>query len=219
VKGLDAARRPALVEDYERGASDAIQPTPWQTDTCIGEWHYRRTLFEQHRYKTVASVIRMLVNVVSKNGNLLLSVPLRGDGTIDEDEVAFLEGMADWISIHGEGVYGTRPWKVAGEGPTRSAGGMFNEGRTTYSAEDVRFTTKGDALFAFLLGWPADRSTVIKALASGSPLVGGRKVTGVSLLGYAGGLQWTQNEQGLTIRLPDRAPSEHAVAVRITGIL
>jgi alpha-L-fucosidase len=219
VKGVEAARRPALVEDYERGASDVIQPAPWQTDTCIGEWHYNRSLFEQHRYKTVARVVRTLVNVVSKNGNLLLSVPLRGDGTIDEDEAAFLEGMAEWIGIHGEGIYGTRPWKIAGEGPTRSAGGMFNEGRTAFSAEDVRFTTKSDTLFAFLLGWPAGGSTIIKALASGSPLVGGRKVTEVSLLGYAGGVQWTQNEQGLTIRLPDRAPSEHAVAVRIKGIL
>ena len=119
VKGIDAARRPALVEDYERGASDVIQPAPWQTDTCIGEWHYRRSLFDEHRYKTVAQVVHMLVNIVSKNGNLLLSIPVRGDGTIDEDEVAFLEGMAAWMRVHGEGIFGTRPWKVAGEGPTQ----------------------------------------------------------------------------------------------------
>jgi alpha-L-fucosidase len=219
VKGIDAARRPALVEDYERGASDVIQAAPWQTDTCIGEWHYDRGLFERHRYKTVAQVVRTLVNVVSKNGNLLLSIPVRGDGTIDEDEVGFLEGMAGWMSIHGEGIYGTRPWKIAGEGPTTSAGGMFNEGRIAYGAADIRFTTKGGVLFAFLLGWPAERSTVIKALASGSPLLEGRKVTAVSLLGNGGELQWSQNEQGLTVRLPDRAPSEHAVALRIAGIV
>jgi alpha-L-fucosidase len=82
------------VEDYERGASDVIQPSPWQTDTCIGEWHYRRSLFDEHRYKTMPRVVHTLVNVVSKNGNLLLSIPMRGDGTIDEDEVAFLDGMA-----------------------------------------------------------------------------------------------------------------------------
>jgi alpha-L-fucosidase len=82
------------VEDYERGASDVIQPAPWQTDTCIGEWHYRRSLFDEHRYKTMPRVVHTLVNVVSKNGNLLLSIPMRGDGTIDEDEVAFLDGMA-----------------------------------------------------------------------------------------------------------------------------
>lgn len=219
VKGIDAARRPGVVEDYERGSSDVIQVSPWQTDTCIGEWHYNRSLFEEHRYKTVAQVVRMLVNIVSKNGNLLLSIPVRGDGTIDEDEVAFLEGMAAWMSIHGEGIFGTRPWKIAGEGPAKGAGGMFNEGRASYGAEDVRFTTKGGALYAFLLGWPADRRAVITPLGSASPHLAGRKVTRVSLLGHPGTLQWTQGEQGLAITLPDKAPSEHAVALKIEGLL
>ena len=205
VKGIDAARRPALVEDYERGDSDVIQPAPWQTDTCIGEWHYRRSLFDEHRYKTVAQVVHMLVNVVSKNGNLLLSIPVRGDGTIDEDEVAFLEGLAAWMRVHGEGIFGTRPWKVAGEGPAKSAAGMFNEGRATYGARDVRFTTKGDTLFAFLLGWPADRRALIASLASTSPLLEGRKVADVSLLGDTGRVEWTQGRRGA-----GRAASGHA---------
>jgi alpha-L-fucosidase len=120
-----------------------IQPAPWQTDTCIGEWHYKRSVFDEHRYRTVARVVHTLVNVVSKNGNLLLGIPMRGDGTVDEAEVTFLEGMAAWMRVHGEGIFGTRPWKVAGEGPTRSAAGMFNEGRVTYGSQDVRFRTKG----------------------------------------------------------------------------
>jgi alpha-L-fucosidase len=219
VKGIDAARRPALVEDYERGSSDVIQPSPWQTDTCIGEWHYKRSLFDEHRYKTVAQVVHTLVNVVSKNGNLLLSVPLRGNGTIDEDEVAFLEGMASWMRIHGEAIFGTRPWKVAGEGPAKGAAGMFNEGRVTYSARDVRFTTKGDTLFAFLLGWPADGRALITSLASTSPLLDGRKVADVSLLGGSGRVEWTQDAQGLSVQLPAAAPSAHAVALRIKGLL
>lgn len=219
VKGVDATRRPALVEDYERGASDVIQDVPWQTDTCIGEWHYKRSLFEEHRYKTVAQVVRTLVNVVSKNGNLLLSVPVRGDGTIDEDEVTFLEGLAEWMRIHGEGIFATRPWSVAGEGPTRSATGMFNEAQITYGARDIRFTTKADVLHAFLLGWPDDRHAVIMSLAAASPLVQGKRISDVSLLGASGPLQWTQNEQRLVVRLPDEAPSEHAVALRIRGVL
>ena len=94
---------------------------PWQTDTCIGDWHYNRNLFDQHRYKSVAQVAKRLINIVSNNGNLLLSIPVRGDGTIDADEIAFLEGMAKWIAVNGEGIYGTRPWKIPGEGPTRPA--------------------------------------------------------------------------------------------------
>ena len=86
VKGINPPRRSGIVEDYERGASNIIEPAPWQTDTCIGDWHYNRSLFTQHRYKSVATVARMLIDIVSKNGNLLLSIPVRGDGTIDPDE-------------------------------------------------------------------------------------------------------------------------------------
>ncbi len=220
VKGIGAARRAALVEDYERGASSDIQPNPWQTDTCIGEWHYNRSLFERHRYKTVASVVGSLVNIVSKNGNLLLSIPVRGDGTIDADEVAFLEGMAKWMDVNGEGIFATRPWKIFGEGPTARGGrgGMFSEGRTNYTAQDFRFTTKGDTLYAFLLAWPGEPRAVIKSLATNSPQVAGRKITDVSLLGHQGKLQWTQDEQGLTVQLPEKAPSEHAVTLKIKGV-
>ena len=84
----------------------------------------------------------MLVDIVSKNGNLLLSIPVRGDGTIDDDEVAFLHSMANWMAVNGEGIFGTRPWKIYGEGPTQVSGGMFNEQKVHYTAEDLRFTTK-----------------------------------------------------------------------------
>jgi alpha-L-fucosidase len=219
VKGMDEARRPGLVEDYERGASDVIQAAPWQTDTCIGEWHYKRSLFDEHRYKTVGQVVHTLVNVVSKNGNLLLSVPLRGDGSIDDDEAAFLDGMAAWMRVHGEAIFGTRPWKVSGEGPTKSAAGMFNEGKVTYSAQDVRFTTKGGTLYAFLLGWPADRRALIASLATTSAWLDGKRVADVSLLGHAGRIEWSQTERGLAVSLPDTAPSTDAVALRISGLL
>lgn len=218
VKGIDEARRPGIVEDYERGASSDVQPLPWQTCSCIGEWHYNRNLFERHRYKTVTQVVQSLLNIVSKNGNLLLSIPVRGDGTIDEDEVAFLDGLAQWMDVNGEGVFATRPWKVYGEGPTQSRGGMFSEGRTRYAAGDVRFATKGDTLYAFMLGWPSQPRAVIKSLATNAPEVAGRRITDVSLLGYEGRLQWTQDGQGLTVQLPQKAPSEHAVTFKIKGI-
>ena len=198
-------------------------PQPWQTDTCIGYWHYDRDTCEQHRYKTVGQVVHMLVDIVSKNGNLLLSIPVRGDGTIDEDEVAFLEGMAKWMDVNGEGIFGTRPWKVYGEGPSvrGHAGGHVRRERDvrSYTAEDVRFTTKGDTLYAFLLGWPGEKNAVIKSLATNSPQVAGQKITDVSLLGYKGKLEWSQDEQGLTVKMPDKPPSDHAVALKIKGIL
>ena len=126
--------------------------------------------------------------------------------------------MAKWISVNGEGIFGTRPWKVFGEGPTKAASGMFSENKMTFSAQDIRFITKGDVLFAFLLGWPGEKGVVIQSLASISSLLGGRKIADVSLLGYGGKLEWSQDDQGLKVRMPARPPSEHAVALRITGL-
>ena len=118
-KGLQGPQRKAMVWDIERGQSSTIEPEPWQTDTCIGDWHYDRKIFERHGYKTAATVVRTLADIVSKNGNLLLSVPVRGDGTLDSDEIAVVEGIAHWMEINRESIFGTRPWKVFGEGPAR----------------------------------------------------------------------------------------------------
>jgi alpha-L-fucosidase len=218
VKGLDEARRPGAVEDYERGSSDVIQPAAWQTDTCIGDWHYNRRVFDQHRYKSVATVVHTLLNVVSKNGNLLLSIPVRGNGTIDEDEIAFLQGMEKWMTVNSEGIFGSRPWKVYGEGAARGGGGMFNENRVSFSERDIRFTTKGGALYAYLLGWPGDKPTVITTLATNSPYLDGQSIRDISLLGFAGKLDWTQDEKGLTVNMPPVQPSEHAVGLKIMGL-
>ena len=212
---------PALVEDYERGCQRR------DPAHAVADRHLHRRLAlqarassTQHRYKTVAQVVHMLVNIVSKNGNLLLSIPVRGDGTIDEDEVAFLEGMAEWMDVNGEGIFGTRPWKVFGEGPAKRAGAACSTKAAPPTApQDIRFTTKGDTLYAFLLGWPTDRRAVIESLASTSPHVAGRKVADVSLLGDTGQVEWTQDDQGLTVQLPATPPSEHAVALRIKGVV
>ncbi len=160
----------------------------------------------------------MLLNVVSKNGNLLLSIPVRGNGAIDEDEVAFLHGLTRWMDVNGEGIFASRPWKIYGEGPAQSSTGMFNENRVTYGAQDIRFTTKKGDLYAYLLGWPGDNATVIKALATNSPQLNGRKIARVSLLGYDGKLDWTQDDQGLSVKMPPAAPTDHAVALKISGL-
>jgi len=170
----------------------------------------------------------MLLDIVSKNGNLMLSVPVRGDGTIDEHEVAFLEGMAAWMKTNAEGIFGSRPWKVYGEGPStveqpvQPEAGQFGGARDVrskpYTIEDIRFTTKGDALYAYLLAPQPATQAVIKSLATNSPYTGGRKVKAVAILG-GGKLEWSQGEQGLSLKLPEKLPGSEAVGLKISGAL
>jgi alpha-L-fucosidase len=206
----------SFVEDIERGVANGIRPEPWQTDTCIGDWHYSRAIAEVNGYKTVSQVVGILVDVVSKNGNLMLNIPVRGNGTIDEHEHAFLEGLAAWMDVNGEGIFSTRPWQTFGEGPTRMVG---REQKIDYTSEDIRFTAKAGRLFAFVMAWPESRNALIKTLAANSPQLAGRKVTGVSLLGYDGRLEWSQDNQGLAVKLPEKAPSDYAVTLRIDGVV
>ncbi|MDX2048835.1 MAG: alpha-L-fucosidase [Chitinophagaceae bacterium] len=215
-KILDEEQRKCMVWDIERGQSNNIEPFPWQTDTCIGHWHYDRPLYERHGYKTAKTVIHTLIDVVSKNGNLLLSVPLRGDGTLDEDERKVVEGVADWMKVNSEAIFATRPWKVFGEGPAMESAAPlsaqgFNEGKgKPFTHEDIRFTVKGETIYAFLLGWPGDKETLIKALANG------KKITDVSLLGYNGKLEWGQSAEGLKVKMPLQPPCDDAVVLKIS---
>ena len=215
-KGLVPGHVGAMVLDIERGRADRILPAPWQTDTCIGDWHYRRSTFENHRYKTAATVIRTLVDIVSKNGNLLLNIPLRGSGAIDEDERQVLDGLATWMPANGEAIFGTRPFAVFGEGPPDVRGSAnFNEGSARpYTSEDIRFTTQGDTLYAIALGWPADGRISIKTLAAGSAHYP-REVGRVELLGVPGPLAFQRSAQGLSVTLPEKKPNEYAWALRI----
>jgi alpha-L-fucosidase len=216
-KGMPKDLLKTLVHDFERGRSSKIEPYPWQTDTCIGDWHYKRSLYDHHQYKTPDQVVKMLVDDVSKNGNLLLNVPVRGDGTIDEDEVKFLEGMAAWMDVNSDCIFGTRPWAISSEGPVKVKGGGFSEGgEDHFTGKDFRFTTKGGAIYAIAMEWPGD-AAVIKSLAKGSPLVEG-DIAGVELLGCKDKLEWTRGDDGLTIKLPQTKPCDHAYAFKITGL-
>ena len=207
----------SMVLDYERGRSDAIAPHPWQTDTCIGQWHYQRSLYENHQYKTPDQVVKMLVDIVSKNGNLLLNIPVRGDGTIDPDEVAFLEGMAAWMKVNEEAIFSTRPWKVAAEGPIKMKGGGFSEGgEGRLTAADFRFTTKGNVLYATAMDWPDDGKYTVRTLASaGTGIVGAVKT--VQLLGH-GDVPFTQTADGMVVTLPANKPCDHAYVLKVTGL-
>jgi alpha-L-fucosidase len=206
-KILDEQQRKCMIWDIERGQSNEIEPYTWQTCTCLGQWHYDRRIFDYHHYKSAKNVIQTLVDVVSKNGNLLLSVPVRGDGTIDSDELAVVEEIGEWMNINKEAIYATRPWKIFGEGPALdnaaplSAQG-FNEGKgKPFESKDIRFTTKGPVLYATVLGWPEDGKIMIKSLAMGGSLYPGA-VKNVQLLGTGTITNFVQTDEGLIITVP-----------------
>jgi alpha-L-fucosidase len=202
--------------DLERGVADRILPEPWQTDTCIGNWHYKRAI----KYKTPKTVVDMLVDIVSRNGNLLLNFPLPNNGALDPEELKVLEGVTNWMGVNGEGIYATHPWKIAADGPatdaSKAADAKFNErNRKDLSAKDIRFTTKGDkTLYAFLMGWP-EGEAVVKPLGTSSPQ-NPAKIANVQLLGHKGKLQWKQEADGLKVTMPQEKPSEHAVTLKVT---
>jgi alpha-L-fucosidase len=223
TKRINDEMRKCWVLDIERGVTGGVDPRPWQTDTCIGAWHYQRSVYEQHQYKTVTQVVHTLMDIVSKNGNLLLSIPVRGNGTIDEDEEAFLAGLADWMAVNREAVYGTRPWKIFGEGPAalekgeaRGEGAVRDTRNKPYTAQDFRFTTKGDALYATAYAWPTNGQLVVRTLAARAPGIRG-DVTGVELLGCREKIAFKREASGLVVTLPAKKPCEHAYVLKITG--
>jgi alpha-L-fucosidase len=124
------------------------------------------------------------------------------------------------MDINSEGIFATRPWKIYGEGPSTTAPPprAYGPPGPAYTAEDIRFTQKGDALYAFVGAWPESRIAKIKSLAANSPQVADAKVTNISLLGYGGKLTWTQDAQGLSVNLPDTPPNKEAVTLKIHGL-
>lgn len=212
-KSNDKKTRNGLIEDVERGAKKDIYPTPWQTDTCIGGWHYNNDYTNGvEPYKSPERVIKMLVDIVSKNGNLLLSIPMRADGSIDEKEIAFLEGMTQWMEINSEGIYSTRPWKTFGEGNTNTKGGHFsdqNNAPLAYTQKDFRFTTKGNSLYVFTMQIPTD-DILIKSLPLGT-----KKINSVKLLGSKQKIKWKQTINGLQIIKSKKYPTKHVACYQI----
>lgn len=221
-KMLNEMERRAMVYDIERGKADGILPLPWQTDTCLGSWHYDQDIFEKHRYKSADSVIRMLADIVSKNGNLMLSVPLQRDGTPDSDEVEIVKQIGAWLKVNGEAIYATRPWKVYGEGPSTAAaekgqfGGQRDVQKAAFTPEDIRFTQSrdGQALYAIVLEIPADGKVTIHSLANLAPNWPGR-IGSVRLLGASEKLSFTRDAVGLHVTLPEKNSAKTALALKI----
>jgi alpha-L-fucosidase len=211
--------RGAAALDLERGRSNDILPLPWQTDTCIGDWHYNIHTFEKHTYKSAKTVIHMLADIVSKNGNLCLNIPLKGDGTIDSDERQILTEIAAWMPRNDEAIFGTRPFKVYGEGPPDIVStGNFNEGKgRPYTSEDIRFTVKGGRLYAIALGWPKDGKLKITTLAKNSQHFPS-EIMKVEMLSPAQTLRFERNLDALVVTMPSQMPNEIAYAFRITLI-
>ncbi|MFB3895289.1 MAG: alpha-L-fucosidase [bacterium] len=176
--------------DFERGKSDVALPEPWQTDDSIGPWAYLKGA----HYKSVDEIVDKLVDIVSRNGNYLLNVPPRADGTLDDKTIALLEGIGKWMDVNGEAIYGTRPWIKVEEG-------------------NIRFTKKGNILYAICLDWPGDaQSLKISSLALSKDTL---KIKSVSLLGFHDTLVWKQDKQGLMINLPKEKPGENAWSFKI----
>ena len=207
-----AMQEHAAVLDLERGQLGEIRPLTWQTDTSISNksWGY----IKDDTFKSPEFVVHQLIDIVSKNGNLLLNIGPKSDGTIPDEVQKVLLDVGAWLNVNGEAIYGTRAWRIYGEGPTRVAAGSFHDTDTAhYTPEDFRFTTKGEALYVFGLGWPKNAQAVIHALAQET---GSEHVQSVALLGSDAKLQFEQNGDGLHVRLPAQAPTKYAYALRVT---
>ena len=205
----------AGVLDIERGQLAAIRPLFWQTDTAVSKtsWGY----VANQDYKTVDSLVDDLVDIVSKNGCLLLNIGPRPDGTIPEVEQQMLREIGQWLGPNGEAIYGTRPWTIFGEGPTAVVEGPFADTkRQAFTAEDIRFTQKGPSLYAIALAWPDSGVLTVTSLAQGSQLLPA-EVASVELLGGTAAVSFTRDAKGLHVKLPaPPAVRPHAVAVRIS---
>ncbi len=203
----------SAVLDLERGQLGEIRPLYWQTDTSVSNksWGY----IKDDTFKTPEFVVQQLIDIVSKNGNLLLNIGPRSDGTIPEEVQAVLREVGSWLKVNGEAIYGTRPWKIYGEGPTKVAAGSFHDTDTAgYTAADFRFTSKGNTLYAIELGRPSGGQAVIRAL--GSSAMNGQKIVAVALLGSDAKIAFQQQPDGLRVQLPGPAEGRYAYAFRIS---
>jgi alpha-L-fucosidase len=202
------------VFDVERGQLSDIRSRFWQTDTAISKnsWGY----VKNHDYKAAEAIVGDLVDIASKNGALLLNIGPRADGTIPEPEQEILLEVGRWLVINAAAIYGTRPWKIFGEGPTQVVGGSFNDTkRETFTSQDIRFMTRGDTLYAVVLVWPDNGRVTIKSLAEGSALYL-RAIEKVALLGSQEPLRWIRDRDGLAIELPSHRPCDYAFTLEIS---
>jgi alpha-L-fucosidase len=202
----------AGVLDVERGQLGDIRPLYWQTDTSVSNksWGY----IKDDTFKSPEFIVHQLVDIVSKNGNLLMNIGPRSDGTIPDEVQQVLLEVGGWLNVNGEAIYGTRPWRTYGEGPTKVSAGSFHDADTRpFTAQDFRFTTKGNVLYVIGLGWPGNGEAVIHSLAQN---VGGESVQSVALVGSEAKIQFEQRTDGLHVQLPAQAPGKYAYVLRVS---
>jgi len=202
----------AGVLDVERGQLGDIRPLYWQTDTSVSNksWGY----IKDDTFKSPEFIVHQLVDIVSKNGNLLMNIGPRSDGTIPDEVQQVLLEVGGWLNVNGEAIYGTRPWRTYGEGPTKVSAGSFHDADTRpFTAQDFRFTTKGNVLYVIGLGWPGNGEAVIHSLAQN---VGGESVQSVALVGSEAKIQFEQRTDGLHVQLPVQAPGKYAYVLRVS---
>ena len=222
IKNVPERLLKSVVADVERGITSQIAEYPWQSETCIGDWHYNRALYdkpgEYGGYLPPRDVIHWMIDTVSKNGTFILNIPGKPDGTIDRKEIAVLDRVTDWMTVNGEAIYATRPWKIYGEGPNAIKAGSFQgDSIAKLGEKDIRFTRSkdGKTLYAIALGWPAGEYT-IAALGSASEQKPG-KIEHVELLGTGEKVRWHQAGDGLHVTLPAnyKPAVDFAAAVKV----
>lgn len=207
----DAYAPGTAVFDLERGQMSGIGPRFWQTDTSLSKWSWG--YIQKNYYKTPLDIVCNLVDIVSKNGTLLLNVGPKPDGTIPEEEKAILKAIGAWMAVNGEAVYGSACWRVFGEGPTKVGGGQFTDTvRGAFTARDIRFTYKAPYIYAFVLACPRDGQVRIRSLGRGT--FRGFPLT-AELLGTPGQLPMKQNKRSLDIKLPEGTRSEYPIVLKI----
>lgn len=205
------------VDDLEKSRKNKIDEKAWMTDETVstGSWCYTEDL----RIKPAKDVLHVLIDIVSKNGVLLLNISPKSDGSIPEDQKNVLLTMGGWLGKYGEAIYDTRPWHTFGEGPTVQPEGHFNNHREflkiKYSNEDVRYTTKGRYIYATILGWPGNGQQVTLKSFARENLPEKTKIRSVSLLGSKEKISWKQADDGLSLQMPAVAPDEMAVVLKI----
>lgn len=204
------------VDDLEKSRKNRLEEKSWMTDETIskGSWCYTENL----KIKSTADLVHVLIDIVSKNGVLLLNVSPKSDGTIPEDQQKALLGIGEWLKVYGESIYGTRPWYTYGEGPTKEPEGKFENNeeflKIKYSYKDARYTTKGKTLYAHLLGWPPTKTITLTSFAKGE-VPEGNEIANVTLLGSDAEIKWEMTDKGLQLTLPAKKTSEFAPVFKI----
>ena len=210
----------ATTQDVERGRLADISEDPWECGTSIGPWFYK----EGHAVRPVGDVVKSLIDIVSKNGTMLLNIPQSPDGRISSESKKFLEEMGEWMRINGDALYGTRPWLVYGEGPTNekmrnleiAAEHNIRDRDTEFKAGDIRFASHGDKeLSVFLMGWPQNGRTFIHSLAKTNKL--NPVVEKVEMYGHSGKLNFVLSNKGLEVELPSQKPCKYAYVLKVSG--